>query len=518
MAKQRKGIFARGNQLYFRYTDAQGNRQWPPAGFAVGQEAEAAKVLAAIQKQVEAEKEFQQKAEKGGQLPSAGVTVETYGKHWNAKRLKVTDAEQAATEDKWKLEGHIFPALGHILLSDFRTRNARDFVAELRSKKRKNGSPLASRTIRSIWSALHNLFHEAVVDELIPINPCVLKRGELPPTEDKDPEWRDGAVFERTEVEQLISDERIPLGRRVLYAVLFLAGARPGEIFAATWSNYDARTQPLGRLTLVKGYNTRYQRVGRTKTKRRRLVPVHPTLAKVLATWKLSGWEAHVGRKPDPSDLIIPNAKGGHLRVDDTLNLIREDLTTLGLNAERRQYDSRRTFLSIAQGDGASQDLIRWVTHGARGNVVDDYTSIPWVPICNEMLKLRIELLSGQLVRLRASGAEKETVTETVSEFEGETRMIPRADIRIRTGDLLITKEFERHNPRQPSTAKYPKGLGLVIEVDDTAPPISPPPVSLSLSGVTPALREALAQWEASHDTKELRQNLSALSACLEGV
>ena len=43
-----------------------------------------------------------------------------------------------------------------------------------------------------------------------------------------------------------------------------------------------------------------------TKTDNPREMPVHPTLAKVLAEWKLEGFERFVGRKPKPEDLIVP--------------------------------------------------------------------------------------------------------------------------------------------------------------------------------------------------------------------
>jgi hypothetical protein len=35
-------------------------------------------------------------------------------------------------------------------------------------------------------------------------------------------------------------------------------------------------------------------------------VPVHATLAKMLAEWKLSGWRELMGRTPQPDDLVIP--------------------------------------------------------------------------------------------------------------------------------------------------------------------------------------------------------------------
>jgi hypothetical protein len=35
-------------------------------------------------------------------------------------------------------------------------------------------------------------------------------------------------------------------------------------------------------------------------------IPVPPTLAAMLAEWKLGGWAAMMGRHPEPNDLIVP--------------------------------------------------------------------------------------------------------------------------------------------------------------------------------------------------------------------
>jgi len=61
---------------------------------------------------------------------------------------------------------------------------------------------------------------------------------------DKDPAWRPTAVFPRSELETLISDERIPHDRRMLYALEFLTGARPSEVSLLTWASYDTETEP----------------------------------------------------------------------------------------------------------------------------------------------------------------------------------------------------------------------------------------------------------------------------------
>jgi integrase len=92
------------------------------------------------------------------------------------------------------------------------------------------------------------LFRDAKLADLIDQSPCVLDERQLGPLTDKDPEWRNDAVFTREEVETIISDVRIPPDRQVVYALELLAGVRPGEAAALRWRHYGPTIRPLGKL------------------------------------------------------------------------------------------------------------------------------------------------------------------------------------------------------------------------------------------------------------------------------
>jgi hypothetical protein len=81
------------------------------------------------------------------------------------------------------------------------------------------------------------------------------------------------------------------------------------------------------------------------------------------------------------------------------LRRFHEELERVGLRA-RRQHDTRRTSISIARADGARPDILRWATHGPTGDIVDDYTTLPWATLCEEVAKVRIRLLEGTLIEL----------------------------------------------------------------------------------------------------------------------
>ncbi len=140
------------------------------------------------------------------------------------------------------------------------------------------------------------------------------------------------------------------------------------------------------------------------KTERPREVPVHRTLAKVLASWKLGGWERLMGRQPTPDDLLIPSSERKHLLDPQVLLRFHQDLEALGFRA-RRTHDARRTFVSLSLADGARRDILRWITHGPEGDIVSLYTTLPWPALCGEVAKLRVELREGRLLKFQKLAA-----------------------------------------------------------------------------------------------------------------
>ncbi len=373
-------IFCRGNRLWLKYKNVAGKWTNKAAGLDVGQEQQAETLLKKTEARVKA------RIDAGETEDSGPLTVERYAADWLKRRTTTSKADDAS-----RLKLHALPTLKRMRVEEVRPRHVRELVRKLAA-----GS-LAPRTVRNVYGVLHTMFHDAQVEELIDSNPCVLKRGDLPKKIDKNPTWRPTAVFTRDEVERLISDERIPEDRRVLYAVLLLGGLRFGEGAALKWSSYDAKAIPLGKLVVASSYSVKKKAEKSVKTERPREVPVHPTLAEVLADWKVGGWARMMGRPAGTDDLLIPSRLGAHRSVNHSLKRFHEDCDRIGLR-RRRQHDLRRTFITLARTDGARADVLEVVTHGPRGSIVDVYTSLPWSLLCGEVGKLRLGLVgAGEL-------------------------------------------------------------------------------------------------------------------------
>jgi integrase len=203
--------------------------------------------------------------------PARGITVRAFVADWIAKRRERGLDWQ---NDESRFKHHVLPELGDLLLLvEVRARHIVDLFHKLRTDRERN---LAQRTIYNIYSVVAALFRDAKLADLIEQSPCILDERQLGPLVDKDPEWRNEAVFARGEVETIISDARIPADRQMVYALELLAGVRPGEAAALRWRHYDPTVTPLGKILVARSYNTRGNVEKTTKTDAVKHIPVHP--------------------------------------------------------------------------------------------------------------------------------------------------------------------------------------------------------------------------------------------------
>lgn len=521
------GVYQRGQWLWIRWTDAQGLRRYRNSKFKVGEESKAAATLEIIKRRMQAERDMLASGGSGDVPPpsSRGLTIEAYWTMRLKRRQRDPATAAAAKANVWHGRDYILPLVGHYLLAEFRPRHAHAFVVELKAMKREDGEPaLAPRTLHTVWHALRGMFRSAVVDELLAANPCVLERGHLPKKKDRDPNWRRTAVFGREEVELLISHDSIPLQRRVLYALLFLAGLRPGEASALRWSAYDTSWEPLGLLDIQRAYDTDGRMEKETKTEQQRLVPVHPTLASVLARWRLAGWAAHLGRTPKPEDLVVPNQQNTYQSGNGMRNRAMDDLKALGWR-KRRFYDTRRTFISRCQADTIPKDIYRWWTHGPPPghDAVDLYASVDWPAHCREMLKLKISLREGVVMKFAASIASNRDshwysptqLPETTKEFDVGARGF-EAPTRVSLTSSRTSNPAEMLGLPNASTPPEPPDFGTTVSVYH--PPGGLPLSEEQLRDIGLVLRVAATEWAESPDVGRLHESLSSILDVLSKV
>ena len=320
---------------------------------------------------------------------SGELTIAAWGARWVSLRREAGKGE--ADNEAAHLEHHIAPAIGRIRLRDLSTAHVLDFVRRLPAQLVATGSGarLAPATCHKIAGTLRSLCREAAKRGLIQTSPCDWDHGDLP--ELGAPAIGEG--FEVDEVLQLITDERVPEDRRVLYALEFLTGMRTGEAAMRRWRDWDRAKTPLTALRVETSWSTRRRVEKETKTRVRRTIPVHPALAGILDGWWGSGWPQMFGRSPGAEDLIVPGPDGAPRANNDSWRLFQADLEALGLRAQRH-YETRSTFISLAEGGGADSGSIAILTHPSPRTAKDLYRRLRllWPQLCRAVGAIALEL------------------------------------------------------------------------------------------------------------------------------
>ena len=372
-----KGLYYRGNSIWLRYKDESGVWKNQSSGFKKGDEQSAERCITMIRSKIAAKSISSQNRPTLAHVFSGWI-----------ERLQ-RRGRRSWRDDEARLRKHIMPELGELPIDSITALQIEDTFNRLRDKD------LAPKTIWNIYSALRALFKDAVKHQIVPTSPCLLGNEELGSIVDKDPEWRDQALFSRDEISTLMFDVQIPWDRRVYYAIKYLAGLRLGEVSGLRVRHLDLDREPLGSLLIARSYED-----ARTKTKTSKRMPVHPVLRTVLQQWLREGFPTMFGREAKPDDYIVPRPPESESRFGDARdkNFVRKqlqkDLNTTELR-HRRIHDMRRSFITHAQQDGASPDILARLTHpsGRKASSFAGYTTFSWENSCAEVAKLQVKVL-----------------------------------------------------------------------------------------------------------------------------
>ncbi|MCB9718842.1 MAG: tyrosine-type recombinase/integrase [Myxococcales bacterium] len=377
--KRRTGVYPRGNVLWGRYKNADGKWDSISLGLRVGQEEEAARLLAEIKKKVSAGREI-------GLDPGDGPPTFQRFFSWWIDRRKARKL-RAWTDDNSRIRTHVMDLLGPKRLDEITPLDLEKVFLRMRDRGR------APKTVWNAYSSTRALFRDAVKKGFLRQSPCVLGEEELGPMVDKDPEWRETAIYSREEVQALMFDERLPPDRRLFYAISYLAGRRLGETSGLRVRHLDLDEAPLGAVVFARSYAR-----DRTKTNATIRMPVHPVLAEMLRAWLHRGFERMFGRAPEPDDFVVPRPPECRSRFGSSRdkNYVRKqllkDLDTLELRS-RRTHDLRRSFISHAQQDGAQPHVLIRLTHPSakKATAFAGYTEFSWSDFCGEVAKLKVD-------------------------------------------------------------------------------------------------------------------------------
>ena len=326
-------------------------------------------------------------------------------------------------------------AIAHVPMTSLSEDAARLFLEWLKSHPSERGGTLASRTIRNVWSPIARAV-QGWARRAQRLNPfaSLAEDGALPGIEDKVDTDRDGWEFSHAEITTLTTCTKVPLARRMRYALAFGLGARPGEWSVLRWSDWQRDVIPLSKIMVTRARGSVKRTEGLTKTKARKHCPVHPQLETTLSAWWETGWQATYGRAPALEDFIVPSQRLSAINEHVANRQFRADCVTAGLRS-RNQYTARHTFVSRTQDDGADGGIVRWVTHPSPKSQFDRYSRVPWLRLCEEISRYRLDLGMPRRtpVRIVSVGASVDTPSESSAETaEAQRNRTSRPQRRLR--------------------------------------------------------------------------------------
>jgi integrase len=310
------------------------------------------------------------------------TTFKQWGEGWAERRNN-----RSAADDVSRLDRFVFtrPWLADLPIADLRPRHIVRLVEELKATTSDaTEAVLSPKTVANIYGTVRTLVRDARTAEVLLVDPCVLPRGTF---RRKGGKPRD--VYSTDEIRTLCFDDRISIRTRVWNAVAFLTGCRQGEVCGLRWRDWDARTEPLGCLTVERQYEGRLLKTEHAEGEQTRQVPVHPALAKLLTWWKVEGFELVFCRKPTPDDPIIPSRDGTPHTKSTAYKAWRHACAKTGV-PNKTLHSSRHTFITLCRRGGARKEVLEKVTHNARGDIVDAYTHWDWAPLCEAVLCLQM--------------------------------------------------------------------------------------------------------------------------------
>ncbi len=312
-------------------------------------------------------------------------TLRGYADVW--LRLRQGQGVRGVDDMSTHLDRHVLPTLGAMRLHEIRPRHVAALIDQLRA------GHLSAKSVRNVHGTLRAMLEHARFEELIADNPARLPRGRLPrPGRTVQPR------YSREEVVTLCTDERIAEHRRVFYALMAFTGMRCGEASGRRWRDYDAAAKPLGSLRCHTQYLDQPLKTSEDEWTAERMIPVHAELARVLATWRLRGFVEIYGVHPRATDWIVADPRTNEPRTQNQAHkALRRDCALVGIEP-RGTHAFRHAFVSLARSDGARKDVLERVTHNARGEIVDAYTSFEWAALCEAVSALQVDLRRGASV------------------------------------------------------------------------------------------------------------------------
>ena len=317
--------------------------------------------------------------------PPTSQTVEQYSLAWLRVRSQRLKPSAAATY-AWCLADRILPRLGWLRCDQVNRQVVEAWVVWCEAQRQPAersmtksgkttsyanptaGQPYAQDTMRQWWRVLCTLLGDMAADLGLPSATTRVRAPERP-DQDTIPEQRtlDGDMTGAL----LDAAKRAFPDRFAEVAVMLMAGMRAGEVFALKWDCIDFTSNTMSVRRAISGGILQET----TKTKTRRVVPMHPELVAILLCHRQAQVAAQ--HKGLGTGLVFPSDAGGLRDPGSTKKMwpaLRKELAT---DIRFGPQVLRRTFNTLMVLAGVDRITLRSIMGHTSEAMTQRYAGVP---------------------------------------------------------------------------------------------------------------------------------------------
>lgn len=293
-----------------------------------------------------------------GELWTSG---ELYKRHGEVRKLKI---KKSVKDDRFRLNAYVYPFLGNTAVADVTELDVERALAKAAAKaEAKLGRPWRQASKFQVYEIMRRLFDLA-------IKPGRL-RADNPVSSDLRPGKDAPKLFcflYPSELVALLGSTKVPLARRVHYALASYTGLRKGSLAALTWGSLDFEHNTITSLVSKTGLPQIFAQAD----------PEIPGLRSLMVV--LKRYHEHLGcpgaHVPIVSDLGCRRGREAAALRDDlrAAGITRELLFSTAPNVEAlRFHDQRAGLVTWARRAGKGWGWISDRTGHLTPNMMDRY-------------------------------------------------------------------------------------------------------------------------------------------------
>ena len=346
--------------------------------------------------------------------PVAEGTFSEYYDKWTA-HLEATGKARATTMKVRKAvaKSLLTPFFGARQMTRINRRDIRSWMEWLSARRMEDGQEYSKDYLATAWRDLKALFSDARDLILLPENPTTDMDFSC---KGKDPKPKDALTLEETRaLLEATSAESDDIACMIWVAVT--CGVRFGELTALTWKDIDFAKNII--------HITKSQvagDVGKTKTSRNRIAPLHPDAkTKLLEHQKQQTLE----KVKQISNIVFPSEVGTYRFPSVLIKPLERCCTRASITKHITAHSLRRTcnnLVRVSLGDVAARKML--------GHVSESQTARYSVVEAEELQQGQAQAF-GSLVAQETQGQETGSFLGSVSCPSAPSEIVPTKPIRV---------------------------------------------------------------------------------------